>query len=330
MDKYREELKKKFNEEKLKKNPNSKESFMDRLTRWPCLCCYDEVPEFQQENQWIHTGYRSGWTLGDQLLGLFYPFHNETVNIWTHLIGFIVCAVVFAGLAYEVRDPKFVEYIIEGGERLRHLLEPVYRWPVFIYLAGAMICLGGSAIGHSLNGLSQRSNYVLWRLDYIGIVVLIAASFFPPIYYSFMCNPIWKNIYLVAIVLFAMTIIGLTFKSNFHNEKMRLIRVTLFAGMGLTGIVPWIHGIIINFGVPLAMEAAIHMGLMAVSYLGGVVFYACRVPERWLPGKFDLLFNSHQIWHLAVLLGIFNHYNATMSLVEWRDDDRKCLVQFLK
>lgn len=309
---------------------NGDETFMERLTRWPCLCCYDEVPDFQQENEWIHTGYRKGWTVREHFLSVLYPFHNESVNIWTHLIGFVICICVTVGLAYEVRNPHFVDIVREGGETLRHLLDPISRWPVYIFLCGAMICLGGSAFAHSLNGMSRRSNYALWRLDYMGIVALIASSFLPPIHYGFLCNPNWRLVYLTSITGIAVSLAGLIFHRRFHSEKWRLLRVGLFTGMGVSGVAPLIHSVYLNHGIPLATRGAFQMILMGASYLGGVVFYAARVPERWLPGKFDLLFNSHQIWHVAVLLGVFNHYRASMTFVEWRETDRHCLLEHLQ
>ena len=30
--------------------------------------------------------------------------------------------------------------------------------------------------------------------------------------------------------------------------------------------------------------------------------YATRIPERWKPGAFDLMFHSHQLFHIAVIV----------------------------
>lgn len=51
----------------------------------------------------------------------------------------------------------------------------------------------------------------------------------------------------------------------------------------------------------------------------GAVTYACRIPERWFPGKFDIAGHSHQLWHTAVVLGAWVHYLAMMILLQWRD-----------
>lgn len=38
--------------------------------------------------------------------------------------------------------------------------------------------------------------------------------------------------------------------------------------------------------------------LLLLLQSGGAI-YALRVPERWFPGKFDLFFHSHQLFHVS-------------------------------
>ena len=35
---------------------------------------------------------------------------------------------------------------------------------------------------------------------------------------------------------------------------------------------------------------------------GGALVYATRIPERWKPGAFDLMFHSHQLFHVAIII----------------------------
>lgn len=58
---------------------------------------------------------------------------------------------------------------------------PARRWPVYVFLGGAMICLLTSSICHLLGCCAAHINLVVWRFDYVGIAVLIVASFFPPV-----------------------------------------------------------------------------------------------------------------------------------------------------
>ena len=52
--------------------------------------------------------------------------------------------------------------------------------------------------------------------------------------------------------------------------------------------------------------------------------FPLRVPERWFPGKFDLFFNSHQIWHICVVLAALIHWRSCMMMLEWRDASGGC------
>ena len=58
---------------------------------------------------------------------------------------------------------------------------PARRWPVYVFLAGAMLCLLTSSICHLLGCCAQHINKVVWRFDYVGIAVLIVTSFYPPV-----------------------------------------------------------------------------------------------------------------------------------------------------
>jgi adiponectin receptor len=37
----------------------------------------------------------------------------------------------------------------------------------------------------------------IWRFDYAGIVILIVASFVPFVYFSFLCDVLLRNVYLI-------------------------------------------------------------------------------------------------------------------------------------
>nr|ABN04724.1 At4g38290 [Arabidopsis thaliana] len=54
-------------------------------------------------------------------------------------------------------------------------------------------------------------------------------------------------------------------------------------------------------------------------YLTGALVYATRIPERWMPGKFDIAGHSHQLFHVLVVAGAFTHYRAGLVYLKWRD-----------
>ncbi|KAL0350482.1 UNVERIFIED_CONTAM: Heptahelical transmembrane protein 5 [Sesamum radiatum] len=50
---------------------------------------YHSLPAYLKDNEYILSYYRSEWPLKQALLSVF-TIHNETLNIWTHLIGFFL------------------------------------------------------------------------------------------------------------------------------------------------------------------------------------------------------------------------------------------------
>lgn len=61
--------------------------------------------------------------------------------------------------------------------------------------------------------------------------------------------------------------------------------------------------------------------LLAV--LGGFVG-ALRVPEKWVPGRLDLLANSHHIMHVVVVYAVYHlHQGAVLDLV-WLSGNTTC------
>ena len=92
--------------------------------------------------------------------------------------------------------------------------------------------------------------------------------------------------------------------------------------MGLSGLVPIIHKLVAFSDRPEAILSTGYELLMGTFYGIGVVVYATRVPERWKPGKFDLVGNSHQLFHVLVVAGAYTHYLAGLVYLEWRDNER--------
>ena len=60
-------------------------------------------------------------------------------------------------------------------------------------------------------------------------------------------------------------------------------------------------------------------GVMSCRLQAGASMYARRWPECRFPGKFDLVFSSHQLFHICVVVAATIHYKAVFQLLAWRD-----------
>ncbi|KAG6523052.1 heptahelical transmembrane protein ADIPOR1-like [Zingiber officinale] len=317
------------------------------------LMSYDELPEYMKENEYIRDHYRAEWPMKHALLSLF-SWHNETLNIWTHLLGFIA----FLGLTFM----HLSRHVPEVADFLGHLTWSIHastvenvssnlgnffeeaasliklpdstpssecpeaaeaaRWPFFVFLGGSMFCLLSSSACHLLCCHSHRLNLFLLRMDYVGIAVMIVASFFPPIYYVFQCDPHWQVTYLVAISAMGFVTVFTLLSPQLSTGEFRAYRALLFSGMGFFGFVPAVHAAVVNWGEPRRNVTLAYEAAMAASYLTGTIFYVTRVPERWKPGRFDIAGHSHQIFHLFVIAGAAAHYGAAVVFLQWRDHVR--------
>jgi adiponectin receptor len=199
------------------------------------------------------------------------------------------------------------------------MIQPITRWPFFIFLCGAMFCLLASSMCHLLSCHSQHLSCIMIRLDYAGIAALIATSFYPPVYYSFMCDPVFCNLYLSIITISALATIVFSSLPAFHKPKFRGYRASLFFGISMSGVAPVVHKLILYKHQPEALQTTGYEILMGALYGLGALIYATRIPERWRPGKFDIAGHSHQLFHVLVVAGAYTQYQAGLVYLRWRD-----------
>ncbi|XP_057538570.1 heptahelical transmembrane protein ADIPOR1-like [Amaranthus tricolor] len=309
------------------------------------LVSYKELPGYMKDNEFIHKYYRVEWPFKQAFFSLF-QWHNETINVWSHLLGFLLFVGLTIANAAHVsqtadlfgifRTSSTGSYkntshgsinLLMGMPKMMDLnslpnqgdIEPAARWPFFVYLCGSMYCLLSSSICHLFGCHSHDTNLLLLQMDYTGITVMIITSFFPAIYYIFLCQPIWQIVYLSGISIFGAFTIATMLSPTLSSGKCRSFRAILFVSMGLFGIIPATHACILNWDNPRRNLTLAYESVMAFSYLIGTGFYVTRVPERWWPGWFDLAGHSHQIFHVFVLLGALAHYGAALLFMEYRD-----------
>ena len=380
------------------------------------LGTYNDLPDYYKDNEYIRKGYLLYCDSIFKALKSLFHLHNESVNIWSHLLGaiFFFCLILYTAIFitnfraqyFEVKNginnmekitknipylpnnffKSFIQYFksfkidfnnfnlrnykgsflllnesfekmsnhldnltttfhgfidslnkrfIELREKLLDLMElehisfgteikDIYinrsakklkRWPLFIFLISAILCLSFSATFHLIGCVSKTYHKILSRFDYGGIAILVTGSCFPPYYYFFYCEPKISVFYLIFISTFGLTTFCLSLTNNFNSPQMRSFRGKLFIVFGLSAGIPVIH--IKFFGANLK---GFHSGIKILYwFLGGVTYvlggliYITRFPERKYPGKFDYIGSSHQLFHITVVVAAYFHYLGSLD-----------------
>lgn len=291
---------------KLSDHPLHREPVDPNPDRLPYYAL-EEIPKWMRDNPFILNSYRAGYSFRMCLRSLF-AIHNETMNVWTHLVGVLFFSVWAVLMFWHVLSPVFSHYLIFALMSL-----------------GCVMCLGCSTVFHLFSAhYSERICRRLHMLDYFGITCLVVGSFIPACYLSFACEPTIRNFYLMMIsVLGAFGLAG-PFYSFWTAPKFvvkKMLFYTVFVG---SGVFPIVH---VNFIMPPSTSAPFAMGLALeiLLYLIGMLIYIFKVPERWFPGRFDIWFHSHQIWHVFVLMAALTHFFTIAGMyLQWETMEYHC------
>lgn len=97
------------------------------------------------------------------------------------------------------------------------------------------------------------------------------------------------------------------------------MRTLVFITLAFVSALPIIHFMLMNGLAQSIKQGSLgNLLIMGGLYLLGAFLYAARIPERWLPGKCDIWFHSHQLFHLLVVAAAFVHYHGISEMAVHR------------
>ncbi|KAL9468547.1 hypothetical protein ACSS6W_010241 [Trichoderma asperelloides] len=272
-----------------------------------------EVPSWYGHNTFIRTGYRpitGSVKLCFESLGYV---HNETANIYTHLVPAVIAVIGNYGL-----HVHFSSHYPNASW--------IDQWVFHIYLSTSVICFGISSIYHML--LCHSETYAnLWaRLDYTTIVIQILGSFVSGIYIGFYCEPNLQKLYWTMIGSLGLLTDIVVVSPRFQSLKWRMLRVCTFVATGFSAFAPIIHAATIFPYAQLDKQAGLrYYYLEGASILIGVFFYVTHFPESRKPEIYDFWGASHQIFHSFVVLGAIIHLYGILNAFDWNYNNPRCV-----
>lgn len=278
--------------------------FITEFTKAECLTAnFEEQPDWLKDNKFLKCGHRRPTYSFITCTRSIFQLHNETVNIWTHLVG----AFYFAHICLQIFTSQH--------------LTSIDKWVIGLFLFSATLCHVMSSVYHIYNCHSENISRLCSRMDYCGIIALITFSFVPWIHYGFYTYPTLKITYLISTVTLGLSAFNLLMQDKYSEKEYRRLRVSVFILFGISGIIPGIHWLLLNFD-SVAGETALRYSFynlitMGILYLTGTMLYAFRIPERYLPGKCDIWWHSHQLFHVFVSTATLVHFYGISELANY-------------
>lgn len=94
---------------------------------------YHSLPGYLRDNEFIVGHYRSEWPMKHVLMSIF-TIHNETLNVWTHLIGFFLFLALTIYTAMKI--PRVVDLYTQ-----QHFLDVLRNADLYKLRAELLACL---------------------------------------------------------------------------------------------------------------------------------------------------------------------------------------------
>ncbi|XP_045889575.1 membrane progestin receptor beta-like [Micropterus dolomieu] len=280
-----------------------------------------DVPPLFRE-RFILSGYRPvGLSWRCYVLSLF-QIHNETLNVWSHLLAAVCVALRF--MAFTVlQGGGILGFRLQGPEGQGFSVD-VSSLPLVHYVFSAVTYLSCSATAHLLQSRSEQAHYSLFFLDYVGVAVYQYGCALALCLYS--SDSAWTQSMLGQVFLPAAALLAwfscaaccyakLRFRRPYPLHR-KLCQVVPMGVAYLLDISPIAHRLITgswasNSALPLHC-------LQVVLFLLSAFFFSCPIPERFSPGRFDIVGHGHQLFHILLSFCTLVQQEALFQDFLWR------------
>ncbi|KYO26555.1 progestin and adipoQ receptor family member 3 [Alligator mississippiensis] len=209
---------------------------------WPVLVprgirlyTYEQIPVFLKDNPYITDGYRAYLPSRLCLKSLFI-LSNETVNIWSHLLGFFL---FFTLGIYDMTS------VLPSASASR---EDFVICSICLFcFQVCMLC----SVGYHLFCChrSEKTSRRWMALDYAGISIGILGCYVSGVFYAFYCNNYWRQVYLITVLAMILAVFFAQIHPSYLTQQWHRLRSVIFCSVSGYGIIPTIHWVWLNGGV---------------------------------------------------------------------------------
>uniref|UniRef100_A0A3Q2PEC9 Progestin and adipoQ receptor family member IIIa n=1 Tax=Fundulus heteroclitus TaxID=8078 RepID=A0A3Q2PEC9_FUNHE len=280
---------------------------------WPVLVprgirlyTYEQIPVFLRDNPYITDGYRA-YLPSRLCIKSIFILSNETVNIWSHLFGFLL---FFCVGVYNMASvlPSI------GASREDYV---IYSIGLFCFQL-CMLC----SVGYHLF-CCHRSEKTCRRwmaLDYAGVSIGILGCYVPGVFYTFYCNNYWRQVYLVTVLAMILAVFFAQIHPLYLSKQWKQLRSLIFCSVAGYGLIPTIHWIWITGGFSAELVQAFVPRVLVMYLIAALalVFHVSKVPERYFPGQLNYLGSSHQVWHILLVLMFYWWHQSSGFIMAYR------------
>nr|XP_046274505.1 membrane progestin receptor alpha-B-like [Scatophagus argus] len=258
-----------------------------------------EVPYYFRE-RYICTGYRplhQNWQY--YFLSLFQR-HNETINVWTHLLAFLVFLVKLRQLA------ETVDFVHDP-----------HSWPLLVLILSSLIYSAFSAAAHLLGGKSELYHYIFFFLDYVGVAQYQYGSAVVHFYYA-VDESLHRHVHGIfmplATVLSCVTCLGCCYgKYCNHNLQPWMLKLGQVVPSAVAFI--WdsspVAKRLMLWSTATSDPAVIYYFGQVAFFFSCAFFFTYPLLEHCFPGRCDFMGQSHQMFHVFLSCGTMCQIHAS-------------------
>lgn len=282
------------------------------MPRYPWTC--HDVPALLAE-PFIIRGYRAIEQPWSYYWKSLFHKHNETINVWSHLIGIL-----------------YIGYLFYYYNQRLSFASNAHSWPFAVSLCTAIIMFICSAFAHLLHSKSEIIHRTCFSIDYIGVSLHGFGSGFLHIYYS---APQWYYKHIEYTYVFILLLLGVIVcffncfaQCYYRRPYPPMKRVFQFLPCGIL----WIYSVI-----PLLIRLSpwthltdvtsmCHAGQILLFLLGAMLF-GLDLPQRFCPGALDFLGQGHHLFHLCIYFvtvcqmhGVYRDYQLSRTVIDQRSE----------